>query len=391
MYAQAEGRVVFPNEPLIRVQGKLIHAQLLESLILNFINFQSLIATKAARIVIAAQQRAVLEFGLRRAHGVDGALSAARAAFIGGVAATSNVLAGKEFNIPVSGTMAHSWVMSFDSELEAFQQYAKTYPDNCVLLVDTFDTIKSGIPNAIRVFRRLKGEGRKNLGVRLDSGDLEYLSKVARKMFDEAGLPEVKIYASNELDEYVINQIMKNGARIDAWGVGTRLITAHGDPALSGVYKIAAKGVGNELRPCIKVSNNPEKITNPGVKSVYRFYDRDGTMLADLICLQSEQGMLDRMIKRLEPVRFNHPTIDYAHFSCVDYGRTENSLRPVIVDGKRAVQSRSLLELQSYAQKQIAALHPTYKRLLNPHVYKVSISEGLKALKKELIEECCRE
>ena len=391
VYAQEEGRVVFPNEPLIRVQGKLIHAQLLESLILNFINFQSLIATKAARIVIAAQQRPVLEFGLRRAHGADGALSAARAAFIGGVTATSNVLAGKRFNIPVSGTMAHSWVMSFDSELEAFQEYAKTYPDNCVLLVDTFDTMKSGIPNAIKVFRKLKNQGRTNLGVRLDSGDLEYLSKAARKMFDDAGLPEVKIYASNELDEYVINQIMKNGARIDAWGVGTKLVTANGDPALSGVYKIAAKGAGNELQPCIKVSNNPEKTTNPGVKNVYRFHDRDGMMLADLIYLQAEQGKLDRMIERVEPIRFNHPNIDYAHFSCAEYGQTENLLQPVIIDGKRAVQSRSLPELQSFARAQITALHPTYKRLLNPHIYKVSISEGLKSLKKKLIEECCRE
>jgi nicotinate phosphoribosyltransferase len=390
VYAQEEARVVFPNEPLIRVQGKLIHAQLLESLILNHINFQSLIATKAARVVIAAQDRAVLEFGLRRAHGVDGALSAARAAFIGGVAATSNVLAGKEFKIPVSGTMAHSWVMSFDSELEAFRQYAKTYPDNCILLVDTFDTMKSGIPNAIKVFKELRSEGKENMGVRLDSGDLEYLSKAARKMFDEAGLYEVKIYASNELDEYVINQIMKNGARIDAWGVGTKLITADGDPALSGVYKIAAKGTGRDLRPTIKVSNNPEKITNPGVKNVYRFYDHAGMMLADLIYLQTEQEMLDSMVERREGIRFNHPNIDYAHFSTSDYARTESMLQPVIMGGKRVYGSRALIDLQSFAQSQIAALHPTYKRLLNPHVYKVSISDGLKALKNELIHECCQ-
>ena len=391
VYAQEEGRVVFPNEPLIRVQGKLIHAQLLESVILNFINFQSLIATKAARVAIAAQQRPVLEFGLRRAHGIDGAISAARAAYIGGVAATSNVLAGKEFNIPVSGTMAHSWVMSFDSELEAFRQYAQIYPENCILLVDTFDTIKSGIPNAIKVFKELKSEGRKNMGVRLDSGDLEYLSKAARKMFDEAGLSEVKIYASNELDEYVIDQIMKNGARIDAWGVGTKLITADGDPALSGVYKIAAKGTDEELRPTIKVSNNPEKITNPGVKNVYRFYGRDGMMLADLIYLRGEQDVLDRMIEKGESLRFNHPNIDYAHFSCSDYARTEKLLQPVIMNGKRSRRSRTLPDLQRFAQTQIAVLHPTYKRLLNPHVYKVSITDGLKALKNDLIEECCQD
>jgi len=391
VYAQEEGNVVFPNEPLIRVHGRLLQAQLLESLVLNYINFQSLIATKAARIVIAAGGGAVLEFGLRRAHGQDGAISAARAAFIGGVAATSNVRAGKEFNIPVSGTMAHSWVMSFHSELEAFEKYAGIYPDNCILLVDTFDTLKSGIPNAISVFKRLKQKGRKGFGVRLDSGDLEYLSKAARTMFDEAGLPEAKIYASNELDEWIINQIMRNGARIDAWGVGTKLVTADSDPALTGVYKISAKGIAGVFEPCIKISNHPEKTTNPGVKNVCRFYDLERMMLADLVYLQEEENALCAVIDKKEPLRFNHPNVDYAHFACTEYGETRKLLKPFIINGERTVKARPLPDIQHHAKEEIAVLHPTFKRLLNPHVYKVSISDDLKALKTKLIDACCQE
>ena len=385
--AVEEGALVFPNEPVVRVQGRLIQAQLLESLILNFVNFQSLIATKTARIVVASNGGPVLEFGLRRAHGVDGAISAARAAYIGGAVATSNVLAGKKYNIPLSGTMAHSWVMSFDSELEAFEKYAEIYPDNCILLVDTFDTIKSGIPNAIRVFRKLKQRGQKTFGIRLDSGDLEYLSKEARKMFDEAGLPEAKIYASNELDEWIINQIMKSGACIDAWGVGTKLVTADQDSSLTGVYKLVAKGVAGDLRPCIKISNNPEKITNPGVKNVLRFYDTDNMILADLICLKSEEDMLLKTIEKHEPLRFNHPSFDQTYFICSEYGPTIRLLKPVITNGERVREPRDIQDIRNSANEGITSLHSTFKRLINPHVYKVSISDRLKMLKKKLIDD----
>jgi nicotinate phosphoribosyltransferase len=387
--ALAEGSVVFPNEPLIRVQGELMQAQLLESLILNHINFQSLIATKTARIVIAANDGSVLEFGLRRAQGIDGAVSATRAAFIGGASSTSNVMAGKQYGIPVSGTMAHSWIMSFDSEQEAFEKYAEIYPDNCVLLVDTFDTLKSGVPNAIRVFKKLQQMGKRDFGIRLDSGDLEYLSKEARRMFDRAGLSETKIYASNELDEWVIDQIIKNGACVDAWGVGTKLVTGDKDPALTGVYKIVAKGAGGTLEPCIKISNNPDKITNPGIKNVVRLYNKQHMMLADLIYLDEEEDALSESIARQQALRLNHPSIDHAHFVCTEYEATRKLLEPVIVKGKRTSEPRSLQDIRSFAQADLAALHSTHKRLLNPHVYKVSISDKLKVLKKKLIADCC--
>ncbi len=391
VYAVEEGSIVFPNEPLVRVHGKLLQAQLVESLVLNFINYQSLIATKTARIVIAANGGSLLEFGLRRAHGTDGAVSATRAAYIGGASATSNVLAGKEYGIPVSGTMAHSWVMSFDSELEAFEKYADRYPDNCILLVDTFDTIKSGVPNAIKIFKELKKKGHGNFGIRLDSGDLEYLSKEARRMFDRAGLTEAKIYASNELDEWIINQIMKNGARIDAWGVGTKLVTADKDPSLTGVYKIVAKGQGGRFEPCIKISNNPEKITNPGIKGISRFYDEDNMMLADLIHLEEEESKLMEDIGQHRSLRFNHPSIDYAHFNCANYRSARKLLKPVIVGGQRVSGPRSLHDIQNHVRQEIASLHPTFKRLINPHVYKVSLSDGLKTLKKGMIDTFRRE
>ncbi|UCG91326.1 MAG: nicotinate phosphoribosyltransferase [candidate division WOR-3 bacterium] len=387
IYSVKEGTVVFPHEPLLRVQGPLIEAQFLESVILNFINFQSLIATKTARIVIASGNGAIIEFGLRRAHGSDGAISAARAAFIGGAFATSNVHAGKMFNIPVRGTMAHSWVMSFNTERDAFENYAELYPEQCVLLVDTFDTLKSGVPNAIHVFKKLKKKGIKDFGIRLDSGDLEYLSKEARRMFDEAGLREVKIYASNELDEWIIHQIIENGAPIDAWGVGTKLVTADKDPSLTGVYKIVATNDGRGFQPRLKISNNPEKITNPGIKNTYRFYDNDDKMIADLICLDEED--LSEKIERKESLRFNHPSINYAHFMLRDYAHATKLLHPVILKGKRVDRSPSLQDIQNFTKSQINSLDATYKRLLNPHIYKVSLSNDLKELKQNLIKEYC--
>lgn len=383
--AVREGTIVFPHEPIIRVQGGLVETQLLESMVLNFINFQTLIATKTARIVIAANGGNVIEFGLRRAHGIDGAISAARAAYIGGASATSNVFAGKKYNIAVSGTMAHSWVMSFDSEKKAFERYAEEYPENCILLVDTFDTLKSGIPNAIAIFKKLKKKGYRNFGVRLDSGDLGYLSKQTRKMFDKNDLREAKIYASNELDEWIINQIVKNGAPIDAWGVGSKLVTADRDPSLTGVYKIVAKSDGRKLHPVIKISNNPDKITNPGVKNIFRFYDKNKTMLADLIVLEEEEQLLED-IKKKRPLKFNHPSIDHAFFYCEKYGMTKSLLEPVVVSGKKTMKSRSIKEIQNYAKDEIKSLDQTYKRLLNPHVYKVSLSNNLKRLKSKLIK-----
>ncbi len=385
IYAVKEGRVVFPNEPLIRVHGKIIEAQLIEGLILNFINFQSLIATKTARIVIAANGGAVLEFGLRRAQGIDGAVSATRAAYIGGVAGTSNVIAGKIYDIPVSGTMAHSWVMSFKSELEAFEKYAEMYPNKCVLLVDTYDTLKSGIPNAIKVFKKLKEKKPQLMGVRLDSGDLEYLSKKAREMFDKAGLEEVKIFASNELDEWIIDNLVKREAPIDAWGVGTKLITAEGDPSLTGVYKIVAKKNGNDYEPTIKISNNPEKVTNPGVKNILRFYDSDGYAIADLIYLESEEEEVFKKVASHQTIKFNHPSVDYAPFTLEKYHTSEKLLHEVVKNGERTCYTPHLKEIKEFASKELETFDPTYKRLLNPHIYKVSLSNELRTLKTKLI------
>ncbi len=385
IYALKEGSIVFPNEPLIRFHGKLIELQLLESLSLNIINFQSLIATKTARIVNATKGGAVLEFGLRRAQGINGALSATRASFIGGAVATSNVLAGKLYNIPPKGTMAHSWVMSFDSEIESFEKYAQLYPDSCVLLVDTYDTLAKGVPAAIKVLKKLKQKGKTNLGIRLDSGDLEYLSKKAREMLDKEGLEDVKIVVSNELDEYIIEQLVTKGAPIDVWGVGTKLITAPPDASLSGVYKIVAKKKNKNFEPCIKLSNNPEKITNPGIKNILRFYDKNGKMIADLLYLEEEKESLLSKIRKKEPIKFNHPNIDYAHIIVKEYSKVEELLFPVVKDGKIVYNFPDLKEIQIFVKNQLESLDETYKRLLNPHIYKVSLSNRLRELKTRLI------
>jgi nicotinate phosphoribosyltransferase len=381
IHAVQEGTLVFPNEPLIRVQAPLIEAQLLESLLLNIINFQTLIATKAARIYLASAGGAILEFGMRRAHGVNGALGATRAAFIGGAAGTSNTLAGKIYDIPVKGTMAHSWIMSFESELEAFQKYADVYPDGCILLIDTYDTLKSGLDNAIAIGKKLKARGHDSFGVRLDSGDLEYLSKRVRERLDKAGLKKAKIAASNELDEGIIQQLINKKAPIDIWGVGTHLVTAKSDPALTGVYKLMAKEVGGKFLPTIKVSNNPEKISDPGIKQVHRFYNGTGSPIADLIALEEE---------RLEigpPYRLYHPRYPYRFLDVVDYQRIEALLQPVMKDGKILGDSPDLKTIQKRTKENLAALDDTYKRLINPHVYKVSLSEKLKDLKFGMIAE----
>jgi nicotinate phosphoribosyltransferase len=387
IYSLPEGSIVFPGEPLLRVHAKLMEAQLIESMVLNYINFQSLIATKTARIVSIAGNRPVMEFGLRRAQGANGALMATRAAFIGGASSTSNTLAGQRYGIPVSGTMAHSWVMNFETEMDAFRKYVELYPDRCVLLVDTFDTIKSGIPNAIAVFRTLKEKKPSLMAVRIDSGDLEYLSKKARKMLDQSGLREVRIFASSDLDEWIMRQLIQSGAPIDAWGVGTRLVTGWNDPALTGVYKIVAKKNGDAYEPRIKISNQAEKITNPGVKNIMRFYNGRRQVLADLLYLEEEAGDLERKIGKKEPIRFNHPATEYARFTLSEYGSAKKLLEPVMLKGKIVKDLPSIQDIKLYRQSEVDSLDETFKRLLNPHIYKISLSDRLKDLKTELIHE----
>ena len=381
IHAVEEGSIVFPNEPLVRVRAPLMEAQLLESLLLNILNFQTLIATKAARIYLASEGGTVLEFGMRRAHGVNGALSAARSAFIGGAAATSNTLAGKRYGIPVSGTMAHSWIMSFESELAAFRRYAEVYPENCTLLIDTYDTLRSGLENAITVGLELKAQGHMGFGVRLDSGDLDYLSKKVRERLDRAGLEHAKIAASNELDEGIIHQLITEGAPIDVWGVGTHLVTGKDDPALTGVYKLMAIENGGRFVPTIKVSNNPDKITDPGIKQVHRFYNGSGSPIADLLTLE------DEVLESGRSYRFYHPKYPYRHIDVSDYGRIEALLKPVMREGRVTVEFPDLQTLQGRTRANLESLDHTYRRLINPHVYKVSLSERLKDLKFGLIAE----
>ncbi len=386
LYAPLEGSVVFANEPILRIEGSLIETQLIESLLLNTINFQSLIATKSARMVNACRGGLILEFGLRRAQGFDGALSASRAAFIGGASATSNVAAGRQWGIPVKGTMAHSWVMSHDSELESFQRFAAIYPDSCILLIDTYDTLKSGLPNAITVLKRLKEEGRSGFGVRLDSGDLAYLSREVRHILDENDLGAARIIVSNELDEYIMHQLLDEGASIDVWGIGTRLVTGAADPALSGVYKIAAKEHNGQLKPCMKLTNTPDKTSNPGSKNSCRFYNQQGLMVGDLIYLNDEADELARRVQDREPITFNHPYLETA-FVLEEYAYTQHLLQPVVIDGQRVAEPRSLSACQATVRQGLDSLDDSYKRLINPHRYKVSLSKRLKALKQELLQQ----
>lgn len=379
VFAVREGSVVFPGEPLIRVHASLIEAQLIEGMLLNTINFQTLIATKAARISVASNHGKVLEFGLRRAQGQDGAMSASRAAFIGGAVATSNALAGSRYGIPVRGTMAHSWIMAFEGEEESFQRYADLYPDTTILLIDTYSTLGSGIEAAISVGRRLKALGR-SFGVRLDSGDLEYLSKQVRRRLDAAGLEDATITASNELSEEIIHQLITSGSPIDSWGVGTKLVTGGHDSSLTGVYKLAAKGNG-ELRPTIKVSNQPAKTTNPGLKQFYRFRDATGSPLADLITLDSEEIMEGRRYT------FHHPDLSARRFEMAHYASIEPMLTLHMQDGRRLVPRKSLPEIQEHCRSSLDEFDMTYKRIINPHIYKVSLSNELASLKRELIDQ----
>lgn len=383
VYAVPEGTMVFPGEPILTVKAPVMQAQLVETAILNIINFETLIATKSAKINYSAKGDAIMEFGLRRAQAPDAGIYGARAAIIGGCASTSNVLAGKQFGIPVSGTHAHSWVMNFEDEYTAFKAYADVYPDNALLLVDTYDTLKSGIPNAIKVFDELRKAGHEPKGIRIDSGDLAYLSKRAREMLDEAGYPDAKICASGDLDEYSINSLKHQGAKIDLWGVGTRLITSADMPALGGVYKLSAvfDDDGNEI-PKIKISETAGKITNPGFKNIYRVYDKKtGKAEADFIYLRSE-GEYDES----KPLTLTHPTERWKKITFTDY--TLRTLQvDVIKNGKLVYKLPELKDVKKYAQKELDSFWDEYKRIDNPHLYKVDLSEPLYELKRRLLVE----
>lgn len=386
IYAIPEGTVVFPKEPLLKVIAPIMEAQLVETAILNIINHQSLIATKTARVVFAAAGDGVMEFGLRRAQGPDAGLYGARAAMIGGCIGTSNVLAGQIFHVPVKGTHAHSWIMSFADEYTAFKTYAKLYPNACCLLVDTYDTLKSGVPNAIKVFSEMRESGIElhNYGIRLDSGDLAYLSKKARKMLDEAGFEDAFISASNDLDEYLIHDLKIQGAAITSWGVGTNLITSKDCPSFGGVYKLAAiQKEDGTFHSKIKLSENTEKITNPGNKTVYRIYDKaTGKMRADLICFADETYDTSDDLLLFDPTA----TWKKTKLSGGSYTMRE-ILKPIFINGECVYQSPSVMEIAAYCEEEKKTLWDETKRLFNPHKVYVDLSHKLYDEKQALLNQ----
>lgn len=374
--AVPEGTVVFPQEPLIRVQGPLLQGQLLETPLLNFLNFQSLIATKAARICLAARGEPVIEFGLRRAQGIDGGLTASRAAYVGGCAGTSNVLAGKTFGIPVSGTHAHSWVMAFDNERQAFEEYARALPNNCVFLVDTYDSLE-GVRNAVAVAKELRQRGTELAGIRLDSGDLAFLSIKARKILDDGGFPNVAIIGSNDLDEHIIESLKIQGAKINVWGVGTRLVTGHDQPALGGVYKLSAiRSSDGSWKHKVKLSEQAAKITNPGILQVRRFRIENefvGDAIYDLeLGLPAEATIVDP----LAATRRKHFETNVA---------SEDLLVPIFRNGKLVYEPLTLHEIRNRVQQQLAMFHPGIKRSVNPHEYPAGLELRLHELKTNLV------
>lgn len=379
IYAVEEGTIMFPKEPIITVKAPLYQAQLIETALLTIVNFQSLIATKASRVCYAAAGDPVFEFGLRRAQGPDAGTYGARAAVIGGCAGTANVLAGKMFNIPVVGTQAHSWVQKFDSELESFRAYADVYPDKCLLLVDTYDVLKSGVPNAIKVFDELKAKGHKPMGIRIDSGDLQYLSVEAKKLFEEAGYTDLSYTASNDLDEYTIASLKSSGAAINSWGVGTKLITSSESPSLGGVYKLAGSYDGDTLIPKIKVSEEPEKINNPGFKKVVRIYNEDNMAEADLIMLHDEK------IDTTKPLTIFDPTYTWKQTTFHNYTIKELQ-KPLFINGECKYVYKSVNEVKKYVSEQFNTLWDAYKRFSNPKKYKVDLSDNLWALKSDLLD-----
>jgi len=386
IYAIPEGTVVFPGEPLLRVSAPIVEAQLVETALLNIVNHQSLIATKAARVVWAAQGDGVLEFGLRRAQGPDAGLYGARAAMIGGCNATSNVLAGQLFDVPVKGTHAHSWVMSFPDELTAFRTYAEIFPSACILLVDTYDTIKSGVPNAITVFNEMRAAGipLKNYGIRLDSGDFAYLPKRARKMLDAAGFPDAIISASSDLDENLIQSLKMQGTTITLWGVGTRLITSHDCPAFGGVYKLAAESDENgDMLPKIKLSENAEKVTNPGVKKIFRLYDTATDKIkADLIALDHET------IDETKPLTIFDPLATWKRMTLLPgMYRVRELFVPVFIKGECVYESPKVMDIRAYCKAELDSLWDEHKRLMNPHIVPVDLSQALYDMKQQMISD----
>ena len=383
VYAVREGEPVFPGEPILTVKAPLIQAQFAETALLNIINHQTLIATKSSKICRAtAGKGMVMEFGLRRAQGPDAGINGARAAIIGGCSSTSNVIAGQKFEVPVAGTMAHSWVMDYPTEYEAFRAYANAYPDNCLLLVDTYDTLRSGVPNAIKVFKELKAAGHKPKGIRLDSGDLAYLSKKARKMMDDAGFPEAIICVSGDLDERSINSLLQQGAKIDSWGVGTKLITSEDLPALGGVYKLAAvfDEQGNAT-PKIKLSDNTAKITNPSFKRLYRLYDKEnGMAIADLITLRNE------IVDEGKPLTLFHPVETWKTHEVENFS-VEELQHTIVKAGKLVYEFPKLVEIRGFSKTRLSKFWEEYLRLDMPHLYKVDLSKKLHALKFGMIDD----
>lgn len=385
IYALPEGTVMFPREPMVKVIAPIMEAQLVETAILNIMNHQSLIATKAARVCYSAKNDSVLEFGLRRAQGPDAGIYGARAAMIGGCTGTSNVLAGQLFDVPVRGTHAHSWIMSFPDEYTAFKTYANMYLNACILLVDTYDTLKSGVPNAIKVFTELREAGihPTSYGIRLDSGDLAYLSKKARKMLDDAGFPDAVISASNDLDEYLIDSLKAQGATITSWGVGTNLITSKDNPAFGGVYKLAAiQDEHGTFIPKIKLSENTEKVTNPGNKMIYRIYDKEsGKLKTDLICL------VDEIYDEREDLLLFDPVEPWKKTKLKGGSYTMRSLLiPVFQKGECCYTSPKVMDIRAYCKQELDTLWEETKRLVNPHEVYVDLSKKLYDVKMELLD-----
>lgn len=371
LHSVKEGEIIFPNEPVLRVEGTILETQIIETLALNLLNFQSLIATKASRIKQAAGDRSVIEFGLRRAQGLGG-IHASRAAVIGGAEATSNVYSAFTYGITPSGTMAHSWVESFDDEEEAFRRYAEIYPDNCTFLVDTYDTLRSGIPNAIKVTHEMERAGHLVKGVRLDSGDLAYLSKHARFMLDAAGLHHVKIVATNQLDEHIIKSLLEQGAKIDVFGVGTSLVIGREDAALDGVYKLSLY----DGEPRIKISENIEKILIPGVKKVYRYFNEENKFYADAV-LGNKETEIDQM---------THPHQPTKRLSLTGL-RKESLLNCVMSEGKVLMAKQTPYEISAYVQERLALLPDEHKRFEYPHIYRVGASKALLEVRDKLVSE----
>ena len=385
VWAIPEGTPIFPNEPVITVKGPLIEAQLVETMVLLTINHQSLIATKANRIVRAAQGRAVMEFGSRRAQGYEGAILGARAAYIGGCVGTACAIAERDFNIPALGTMAHSWIQMFPSEIEAFKAYARVYPDNCTLLVDTYNVLKSGIPNAIKAFNEeVVPRGFRPKGVRIDSGDITYLSKEARKMLDEAGFEDCNIVASNSLDEYIIRDILIQGAKVDLFGVGERLITSKSEPVFGGVYKLVAIEEENEIIPKIKLSENVGKITNPGFKKVIRLFDKvNDKAIADVLVLA------DEIIDESKPYVIFDPEFTWKRKTITNF-YTKELLVKVFDNGNCIYKKPSINEIKEYCKNQVNSLWDEVLRFENPHEYYVDLSKALWDLKDLLLKQWSR-